>query len=349
MRAVFPGQERSFMLHATEFLKNPGQKPPEHVVVLFGGERFLQQSCQRAVMREVLGSEEGDEIGLTRFEGKSADLKAVLDELLMISMWGDKRLVLVDEADDFVTKNRAGLEKFLQKPPKKSVLLLVVKKWQKTTRLYKLVEKIGLNLSCEPLKDAEVPRWLIESAKDQFEKNLARPAASLMVELAGSSLGLLEQELSKLASYVGDRDRITTEDVTQLVGGWRAETTWAMVDALVDGHVGQALVCLDKLLAAREAPLMILGGLAFKFRQFSQATELARQGTKLGPALQSAGVWRNNIQAAERYLRRIGRPRAESIPGQLLDAREYLGGGKGSLSPEQQRIVLETLLIRLGA
>ena len=186
------------------------------------------------MVREVLGSEEGDEIGLTRFEGKSADLKAVLDELLTISMWGDKRLVLVDEADDFVTKNRVGLEKSLQKPPKKSVLLLVVKKWQKTTRLYKLVEKIGLNLSCEPLKDAEIPRWLIESAKDQFEKDLARPAASLMVELAGNSLGLLEQELSKLASYVGRARTASPRRMSpssSAAGGRKPPGRWSMLSS----------------------------------------------------------------------------------------------------------------------
>ncbi len=336
-------------MHAIEFLKQPAKTKIQTAVAIFGEERFLRQSCLSAVAKQVLGDKEGNEICLTRFEGKDADLKSVLDELLTISMWGDKRLVVVDEADDFVTKHRPSLEKFLEKPPKKSVLLLIVKKWPKTTRLYKLVEKIGLNLSCEPLKDSEIPRWLIDTAREQFEKDLDRPAASLMLELAGGSLGLLEQELSKLSSYVGDKKRITSEDVTKLVGGWRTETTWAMVDALIAGQVGEALTCLDKLLAAREAPMMILGGMAFKFRQLSHATEIARQGTKLPSALQSAGVWRNNLQPAEQYLRRLGRARAESIAGRILAARDALGGGKGSLTPEQQRIVLETLLIQLSA
>jgi len=336
-------------MHATEFLKHPEKAKIEHIAVLFGNERYLRQSCLKAIEQRVLGEDADKEISLTRFEGKSADLKSVLDELLTISMWGDRRLVIVEDADDFVTKNRVGLEKSLQKPPKKSVLILLVKKWQKTTRLYKLVEQIGLNLACEPLKDREIPRWLIETAKTHYEKELPRPAASLLLELAGGNLGLLEQELAKLASYVGERNRITADDVSQLVGGWRAETTWAMIDALLVGQVGDALVCLDKLLAAREAPLMILGGLAFKFRQLSQATEMSRQRMKLPAALQNAGVWRNKIGEAEQYLRRIGRPRAEKIAGQILEAREALGGGRGSLSPEQQRIVLETLLIRLGA
>ncbi len=336
-------------MHATEFLKDPAKTQIERVAVIFGTERFLRQRCLSAVTKQVLGSEDGDEIGLTRFEGKDADLKSVLDELLTISMWGDKRLVLVDEAGDFVSKNRGALEKFLDKPAKKSVLVLIVKTWQKTTRLYKLVEKIGLNLSCEPLKDSQIPRWLTDTAREQFEKDLDGAAASLMLELAGGSLGLLEQELSKLASYVGDRKRITAEDVTKLVGGWRTETTWAMIDALLAGQVGEALKGLDKLLAAREAPMLILGGLAFKFRQLSHATEISRGGTKLPAALQKAGVWRNQIDAAEKYLRRLGRPRAEQIAGQILEAREALGGGRGSLTPDQERMVLETLLIRLAA
>lgn len=335
-------------MHAIEFLKQPQKTKIDSIVAIFGEERFLRQSCQQAVARQVLGSEEENEIGLTRFEG-NADLKSVLDELLTISMWGGKRLVLVDEADDFVTKHRVALEKFLEKPPKKSVLVLIVKKWLKTTRLYKLVEKIGLNLSCEPLKDSEIPKWLIDTAREQFEKDLDRPAANLMLELAGSSLGLLEQELSKLTSYVGDKKRITSEDVTKLVGGWRTETTWALVDALISGHIGDALVCLDKLLAAREAPMMILGGMAFKFRQLSHATELARLGTKLPAALQSVGVWRNNLDSSEKYLRRLGRPRAEKIANHILQARDALGGGEGTLTQEQQRIVLERLLIQLSA
>jgi DNA polymerase-3 subunit delta len=104
-----------------------------------------------------------------------------------------------------------------------------------------------------------------------------------MVELAGSALGLLEQELAKVASYVGDRAKIGNEDVRQLVGGWKAETTWAMIDAIRDGNPATALACLNKLMAAGESAPKLLGGINYVFRKFAHATEMSRTG-KARPA-----------------------------------------------------------------
>jgi DNA polymerase-3 subunit delta len=334
-------------IDATAFLKNPEKPPIGSVIVLFGAERFLQQAALKAVVLRVLGRED-DEMSLTRLDGKDADLQTVLDELRTVSMFGDGRVVVVDAADDFVTKHRPALEKYLDKPAKKSVLVLMVKKWPKTTKLYKAVEKAGLNVSCEPPKESELPAWLGGLAESRYGKKLPRPAAVLLLELAGTGLGQLDMELAKLAAYVGERAQIAQEDVTQLVGGWRAETTWALVDNLMEGRTGEALVCLDKLLAAREAPLMILGGLTFKFRQLAEATEHSRRGVPLGAALQQAGVWRNKVGVSEQYLRRLGRGRAEQIMTWLLETRDRLGGGGGSLGPSQQRIELERLLVRLA-
>src|SRR5262249_7688090 len=151
-----------------------------------------------------------------------------------ISMWGDRRLVLVDDADEFVTKVRASLEKYVEKPAKKSVLVLSVKTWPKTTRLAKQVAATGLDVDCSELKGAPLLKWLQDTARDAYQQTLAREAAVLLVELVGEELGMLDQELSKLATYVGAGAKIGFDDVQKLVGGWRTETTWAMTDAVRD-------------------------------------------------------------------------------------------------------------------
>ena len=102
----------------------------------------------------MLGEEES--LGLTRFAGDATDLKTVCDELLTVSMWGERRLVAVDAADKFVSQYRDGLEKYLTRPARKSVLLLDVKSWPKTTRLAKAVAKIGLDIECSPLSGADL-------------------------------------------------------------------------------------------------------------------------------------------------------------------------------------------------
>ena len=45
-----------------------------------------------------------------------------------------------------------------------------------------------------------------------------RPPPICLCELVGPEMGLLDQELLKLAIYVGDRKRIDVDDVDKLVG-----------------------------------------------------------------------------------------------------------------------------------
>jgi DNA polymerase-3 subunit delta len=329
-------------MHVTAFLRKPEGCETGPIVVLSGKVGHLKQAAIKLLAERLLGSE--GELGLTRFAGNDADLRSVCDELRTVSMWGDRRMVVVDEADDFVSNYRSGLEKYLEQPARKSVLVLDVKSFPKTTRLAKVVAKIGLPLECTELSAGELARWLVDESKATYGKQLSRESAQLMIDLAGAEIGLLDQELAKLAAYVGDRPKIEPDDVRALVGGWKAQTTWAMTDAVRDGRLDEALACLDKLLGAGEAPQKILGGINYVFRKYAQATEHARHTASLNAALQQSGVFPRDVAVSAQYLRRIGRPQAERLFEHLQTADSRF---KGTLRlPE--RIVLEQLLLALG-
>ena len=150
-------------MHAVAFLKAKSFPAVGPIAVLVGEERHLKRAVFERLVQEVLDGDE-ESLGLTRFPGEEAELKTVCDELLTVSMWGDRRLVIVDGADRFVSQYRDGLEKYLTHPAKKSVLVLDVKSWPKTTRLAKAVVKIGLEIECSPLSGAELLRWLTDAA-----------------------------------------------------------------------------------------------------------------------------------------------------------------------------------------
>jgi DNA polymerase-3 subunit delta len=326
-------------MHAVEFLKQiPESIPP--VSVLWGGQRHLKQSVLTELRKIVTHD---DDTSLTTFGGRDADLQTVTDELRTLSMWGDRRLVIIEDADDFVTKYRGGLEKYVEKPAKKSVLVLNVKTWTKTTRLAKQVAATGLDVECSELKGPLLVKWLQDTARDTHHQSLSREAAVLLVELVGPELGMLDQELSKLASYVGAGAKIGSEDVQKLVGGWKTETTWAMTGAVQDGDVGFAIEALNQLLTAGEAPLKLLGGISYVFKKLVQATELSRS-MPLDQSLKQSGVFPQEVGLSQAYLRRIGRSKAEQILNLLLTSDAGLKGS--SRLPE--RIQLEKLLIELA-
>ena len=329
-------------MHAIEFLSQNETLPDTPVLVLYGPERYLKVRILHLIPGCAPDSDE--DAALTRTAGKDADLRSVCDELLTISMFGDQRIVLIEDADDFVSKNRAGLEKYVSNPSQSSLLILDVRSWPKNTKLAKAIAKIGMTIECGELKGASLTKWLIATAQEQFEKEMDGNTAALIVELAGDSPGLLQQELEKLAALVGDADRITQEDVTRVVGGWRIQTTWAMLDAIRDNNVGAAIENLDKLILAGDAPQKILGGLTFTFRKLAEATEIARQTRDLSGALRSAGVFPAAVGPSEKYLKRIGFEKASRIFQKLITADANMKGG----SRVDAKLQLEALFVGLA-
>ena len=56
-------------------------------------------------------------------------------------------------------------------------------------------------------------KWLQEAAKQSYGQTLSRDAASLMIELVGEDLGVLDSELTKVATFVGQKGKIELDDV----------------------------------------------------------------------------------------------------------------------------------------
>ena len=336
-------------ISATAFLAKPNPTPPVYVV--FGDDDFLRRQVLLALRGAVLGEEDA-EISLTRFEGRDAQLPDVLGELETVAMFGgSRRLVVVEQADDFVTRYRAELEKYVAAPAPTGALVLEMKSFPANTRLYKTVASQGLAIDASAPKGALLVRWLTDWAARHHAAEITRPAAELLIELTGPELGLLDQEVARLALSTGSGKRITPELVKQHVGVWRAKTAWELVDAALDGRVPEAMRQLDLLLGAGEQPIGVLGQISYSLRQLAAATRLIIQAEASGrrvsvvEALERAGVRSFVLRKTEPRLRRLGRQRGRQLYRWLLQADLDLKGA----SSAPARLILERLIVRLAA
>ncbi len=331
-------------LSAFEILQRSDAVKLRPVYVLAGDEEFLRSAALAAVRECVLGKD-GDEMGLSRFEGKSAALADVLDELSMLPFLGSRRLVVVSVADEFVSKHREALERYVQKPHRTGVLALIVQSWPSNTRLARMVVQSGLTIDCKPPDDRSLPAWCRNWAKEKYGKRLLNDGASLLVELVSGGLGQLDAELDKLAAYVGDRADIRAEDVDQLVAAGRVDTVWKILDAAASGDTSSALQLLDSLMGVGEQPLMIFGALSSQLRKLARAYRLVVGGESPRTALPKVGVPPYFIEKVQAQLRFLGRERL----GQLYDwlSETDLGLKGDSTLPPQH--LLERLIVRVGA
>jgi DNA polymerase-3 subunit delta len=337
-------------LHAIDFLAQPQKHPPQPVCVAFGDELFLRRQVLLKLRETVLGGDEGD-FSLTNFEGRTVELRDVLEELRTVAMFGGTRLVVVEEADEFVSRYRDKLEEYVAEPNRSGILLMDVRSWPSTTRLYKAVDAHGLPIDCNAPTAARLSKWLGDWARQTHQVVLPGPVAEMLIEMIGPELGLLDQEVAKLALSVGPDKKITLELVNRLVGTWRAKTTWEMLDAVLDGKVVEAMRQVDRLLAAGEVPISILGQISASLRKLAAATRLILQGeaagkrVAIGQALEQAGVKPFVLQKSERQLRRLGRDRGSQLYEWLLEADLDLKGD----SAMPPRLILERLIVRIAA
>ena len=141
------GQGMLGLIHAFDFLDaelSVDQLPA--LVIVYGDEPFLKQRAVAAVRMSVecAGGE-----GIDAWDANDVRWKDVSDELLTPSLFGGgKRVLLVRQADAFVTANRGELEAYVARDPATATLVLELKSWPGNTRLAKAVAKTGLAITC---------------------------------------------------------------------------------------------------------------------------------------------------------------------------------------------------------
>src|SRR5690349_4475144 len=134
------------------FLERAGKSKLQPLYVLHGDEPFLKLQVLNALRPLVLGPDD-DGLALSRFSGDKAVWAAVLDELDTLPFLSPRRLVVIDNADPFVSRERARLEKFvttIEERAKTStgVLVLDVGTWPANTKLAKMVPE-AMTLVCK--------------------------------------------------------------------------------------------------------------------------------------------------------------------------------------------------------
>ncbi len=351
------------MLHVFKFLgASSGKTPP--VVVLYGGESFLKQLA----LKDIRSSLSGEEDALETCFASDVPWRDVRDELSTVSLFGGgkPRLVIVNEADKFVTANRPALEAYVERPMRTGVLVLQVDQFPRTTKLYKAVNAQHGAIDCgAPEKTSgkrkvedrkQIVDWLCSWSLKQHQAKLQVKAATLLLDLRGVEFGLLDQEIAKLALFAGVDGSITPDLVQDVTGGWKGKTIWELLDFALDGNMGEAMRQLDRLLHSGEAPVALFGQLSWSLRRFAAATHIyeraLRQGRRMAlqQALSEAGFrdWpQGQLARAEDQLKRLGRRRGAKLYRWLLELDLSLKGSHSAT--DRARLALELLFLKIAS
>jgi len=248
---------------------------------------------------------------LLDINGPGASLPDVLDELRTLPFLADKRVVVVRNADDFISDNREVLEKYFDAPCPTGILILIVSDWRSNTKLARKLPEVGRLITVTQLKAPELVQRLVEYAREAHDKKLSSQTARILIDLTGDDLPRLYSEIDKLTLYVESEKTITPAHIESLIGYNRIFGAFEVIDAISAGSAAQAVDRLRRMFAEdSSAEYTVVGAFAFHLRRMFSAKLQLEKGDHPDKIAGRLRIWSNKerffAQLREMSLRQIG-------------------------------------------
>ena len=310
------------------------------VYLLYGDEDYLKLQYKNKLLRALVT--EGDTMNFSRFEGKEAQVPALIDLAETMPFFAEYRVILVEDSGFF--KNAAPqLAEYLPDMPETTCMIFIEKEVDKRCKTYKSLKDIGRMVEFKTPDEKMLTRWVL-TVLQKNGKKLTQPTMQLFLEKAGNSMGNIDRELEKLICYVGDREIIQMDDVEEICTGQTENRIFDMIHMMAEKRQKEALELYYDLLALKEPPMRILFLLVRQFNILLQVKTMVAAGMEQNQIADRAGLRSFTIR---RYRSEAGHFSVQKLKEALRDcARAEEDVKTGRLD---DRLSVELILVKYSA
>ncbi|MCC6581335.1 MAG: DNA polymerase III subunit delta [Phycisphaeraceae bacterium] len=310
------------------------------ICVLHGPEATLKRQhidALRAALQAAF-----TEVETISYDGLTDSLADVLDELRSFGLMQQHKLVIVDNADKFVSDHRKSLERYVQSPSEHGTLVLRADKWH-AVNLDKLIQKVVRLIKCEALSPAAATKWLTDRALQTLDQKLDPQVAKLMVDRIGVDLGRLDGELAKISLLVEPGQALTTDVARELLGRSNDEDAWAVQESVLAALAqGDGLTQSSSRAALEKVRELIdLGGqpdvlvcyfVADLMRKLHLGAAMKQQGQPPAQIARQLKLWGPREMMFTALLRKLNLQKTGQLLERIVeaDARSKSGFGKAT-------------------
>ena len=243
------------------------------------------------------------EPGVDNADAVCAFLRNVVEALLTPSFLGGTKTVYVRGAPYFdplaepgkFASVKAEVERLVdllkQGLPAGVAFVLLTDKVNKSTAFYKTFNAAGeVHVFDEPEKDKEAEEDFIPRVEQLLaERGLAMPRGvfNAFLDRTGYNLRQVENELDKLALYVGDRKTVAAEDVRLMVAPMRESKFWEFADTFCSGDLAATLDTARRMFEQGVSPVALIVNLQNRLREIVVLADCLKRGW----ARVSGGDW----------------------------------------------------------
>jgi DNA polymerase-3 subunit delta len=277
--------------------------------------------------------------------GSKADARQVLAHAASFPMMSDRRVVVIKEFDKFLSGDIAKeiVSAYVARPLESTCLLMIAEKPDFRMKPYTDLKKDGAVYSFNSLYDNQVPAWIASRCKT-MGKEIDMDACRLMQAYIGNSLRAIQNELVKIITYLGERTRITLEDVADVVGVSRGFTVFDLQHAIGKKNIGEALRIVKRMIETGETPQLSIVMLTRYFNLVWKVQDMLKHGESESDIITATRISPYYFKEYAEAARRFSSSQIENSFEVLLDADVQLK----STSPDPSHL-MEMLVYTLIA
>ncbi|MCX6120678.1 MAG: DNA polymerase III subunit delta [Ignavibacteriales bacterium] len=288
-----------------DFLEATKDKKYAPMYLFIGEEDFLSGECVDRVISDLLTADT-KAFNLDVAYGSKADASQVMAHASSFPMMSDRRVVVIKEFDKLLIGDSVKelVSAYIARPLESTCLLLLAEKPDFRTKPFSDMKKKGAVFSFNPLYDNQVPAWIAARCKS-MGREIDIEACRLMQAYIGNSLRAIQNELDKLFTYLGERKRVTPEDVTDVVGVSRGFTVFDLQNAIGKKNMGEAMRIVKRMIETGEAPQLSIIMLTRYFHLVWKVQDMIRHGASEPEVIAATRIspyyFKDYAEAARRF------------------------------------------------
>ena len=242
---------------------------------LHGADHFQKDQAVRALIDAHLDEATRD-FNLDVLRGTEVDTETLASVIATPPMMAEWRVVVLREVEGLASSKHAREELIRiagDPPPGLALIMSCTVPAGSKAKFYSTLARAARSVEFKAINEADVPGWIMQRAQGEHGIDFAPDAAQALGVAIGTNLGVLSQELSKLADFVGDRSTVTIEDVAAAGTKLPSQDRWRWFDLVVDRKFDEAARTLPLLMQQGENGVGLVIGLATQFLRLGIAAE----------------------------------------------------------------------------
>ena len=247
------------------------------IYVLYGLEKFLIE----AEVEKIIKTNNIDQFSISKYSAKQTNLDDVFFDVDSMSLFGNKRVIIVDDAYFFTGEKASDdkaldkIERFLTSFATNNIVIFIInsEKMDERKKITKLVKKVGQVKEFNAKTDANL---MINSLLSEYKISAAN--INLIKKRINNKLEVVNNEIEKLIIYKGSEKEIAEEDIYNVISEYPNIDFFEFIDDIINKKIPEALKTYQELLKLKEEPIKIIVTLANQFRLMYQAKKLFQSG-----------------------------------------------------------------------